>query len=255
MSVTDETISQHVLDLIKKLLTLSENEGATEAEAANAAGKAQKLLDRYNLERADVEQRTGEKSPYVMEHGALGGSDHSREWRIDLIRIVASYNYCQAITYKNRKIFQYTIIGKKENIEVCIYLYSFLARQVQKLTGQAWYRQSKLRAAGMAPNTCSKMVWERSYARGVIYAINAKLKAQRDAASPQTMALVIVTGVELAEATNSFFPDLQTTDKLSGRRAEDEATWAGYTDGKEHVQLTRGVKGGTDPRVALPSAT
>jgi len=108
------------LQLLEKLLNVTEDRGATPNEAAIAASKAQKIMSKYNLEIADLD---GEKDDTVY----TGGLEYNGGlWEYGLASIVAR-NFCVkvfAAPDQNRIVFY----GFKAHLDVAMKLFFWLRK-------------------------------------------------------------------------------------------------------------------------------
>lgn len=129
--------SSKVISLIQKLLTLSKDGGATEAEAALAAEKAQQLMLEHNLTFATVEQtgKTGDDGVRVKE-----GLDKRQvyNWQKSLMANIAELNFCHVdLRYEDRghtKVFNgYRLIGRAANVASTTVMFEYLVTTIDRL--------------------------------------------------------------------------------------------------------------------------
>ena len=116
---------EQLINLIKKLSFITEDNGATEAEALNAAEKIAAIKDKYNIELEDLE---------INEYAAT-----SEDIIIDYIRIpqylqtlIANLAYafnCKVIrTPSVNKKSIFTVIGLSHDVVICNHFYKYLSR-------------------------------------------------------------------------------------------------------------------------------
>ena len=87
---------------IEKLLALTESSNVH--EAALAMEKAQELLNRYNLSRADV-QPSEQKPDIVHEWYPLFEHAHGpKEWRYALVGHIAKHNLCDVLYSRHNQL-------------------------------------------------------------------------------------------------------------------------------------------------------
>lgn len=237
------TEKESILSKIRKLQNLTTERGATPEEAASAAAKAQALLFEHNLSSADVATADDKPDPYgKVEHAHTGSRTHV-SWQRTLLHVIARANFCETV-YSPGTTKQ-SVIGKKSNVEIVLYLNDCLVRQIQVLAEQASRHLLSGRAA-----------YQVSFARGAVATIYKRLSEQR-AESERTAttmsgayssgrasanALVIRnSAVALHETVKKFFPRTTTT----GRRTRISST-DGYHAGREAgsgIGMHRGVAG------------
>ena len=82
------TEKEKIIEKIQKLLTLSRDRGATEAEAKNAAAHARKLLNKYDLSLSEVDIKKSEIGDAHVDVGT--GSTKIKFWTRTLGVVVAN---------------------------------------------------------------------------------------------------------------------------------------------------------------------
>lgn len=165
--MTDDTI----IARIRKLMALTADRGATEAEAQLASSHVQRLLAEHNLSMATVEasgQSSGDGGKRVKE-GV--GSRQVYKWQRDLMAAVAELNYCKAFAkWQNRgwnkaKVFDgYELIGRVDNVATTKVMFEYLQQTIERLAredvgGDA--KQFFTRYAHSFKQGCADRVWAR----------------------------------------------------------------------------------------------
>jgi len=137
---------EKIADRIQKLLRLSKDGGATEAEAALAAEKAQEIMAEYNLTMAEIEER-----------GESTGDDGKREqqtyqaglykWQRDLISTLGETNYCVVLITKewregkHKKIMRnrntFKVLGRAANVAAVTVTFDYLVATMNRLCKEA----------------------------------------------------------------------------------------------------------------------
>lgn len=220
-----------ILDRIRRLLALSTS--SNEHEAALAASKAQDLLLKYNLEMSQIEQTVEDE---VERWNFL--NPLTETWLDVLINGIATNNMCRVIRGKGYKdgqregdkfipgkeVRHYYMFGKKPNLEVTVYMYSYLAAEIDRLTpvGQTakYVRAFRLGAAAK--------VAER---------MKEELKTFQS--TEETKALVVVTDKAVAERLKQDFPRTTTSSiSIGDSRGYHDGQAAGKT-----INFRQGVAG------------
>ena len=133
-----------VLDKIKKLLALqksAEDIGSLE-EAQNAAAQVSKLVLKYNIDMADVQEGPEEDRIGVVRmaiHEILPFNKTHGRWLHSLYHVVAKFNFCRSLSYHT--IPKHCIIeiwGEEHNVAIV------LDRSEERRVGK------RCRAAGVA---------------------------------------------------------------------------------------------------------
>jgi hypothetical protein len=161
------------IEKIRKLLALANDKGATEAEAALAAERAQDLMNQHGLEMASLDL-TGEGE--AREKGAATAVGLGREaWAESLMSAVAESCYVTAWTKRvGRRLEGFTLIGRKSAVVSCEIMFSYLSRTVIRLSRAETGSQRYFRFG------CAERIAQRIVARH-----HDELRKQREAADAQ----------------------------------------------------------------------
>lgn len=255
--MTDEKPNMDgVLRRVKKLLAIANDSRADPNEAAAAAGQAEKIMRKYQLDNADVlreEMRSAEafetadvqvlmrrgESPEGFRPSKIPG------WGGWLAYSVAKLHGCE-IRYVNLRDKGAAIrfYGFKADVQVAAWTFDYLVvTTIQAL--RAWQRVSRTKAES------------ESYRRGFALAVcglidkQTMLKRQDESAAqaqaPTRNALVLVKAASLAEKYGDF---------NYGDASPSKANLVGsaYIAGREagsKVRLTQGIGANSSDRVAI----
>ena len=237
---------ERLIGRIRKLQALNEGRGATPEEAAGAAAKVQAMLFEHNLSLSDVATGEPEEAePYGKTDYELGANRNTVQWKRTLLYGIAKTNFCMAVTQSGKTTM--TLIGKKSNIEVVVYLYLYLSREVERLAKE----ETKTVLAG-------KAAYQTSFCRGAANTIYHRLKAERQRAE------TVATHYGTAKATSNALilrnadADLQAAIlKIYGAPLRTAFTRSsignhdGYQAGKaagQSISINRGVGHGRQSR-------
>lgn len=235
-----EQVPERILERIQAMLNMTVMRGCTEAEALNAATRAQAMLFKYHLQlsqvqNAEVGDKKGTVSKDMFKAGERG---EPMEWKHNLAFAVAQYNFGRALVSSNYVWF----IGTPQDIQVIKELYFWLIEQAKVLADYAMktsYREAKREAARE-----NRYVNHRTYRNCFYLGFESKVASRlweqwrvlRDE-TEQSKALVVVTGEELETYIHETFPKLgHMKEKYTG--FDD----AGYDAGRKAgatVSLTR----------------
>lgn len=146
--------------------------GGTVGEAAAAAGKAQEIMDRYELTRevmGDGAAAPEPDEPIVDFGGRAGGSlDETAKteiWLGILSRNIALNHGCYVFVDRRNEAFTIQIVGRPTMVETVRYLYGWLKGEIARLARE--------KGAGMGSG------WRRSFRVGAAQEIGIVLKRQR----------------------------------------------------------------------------
>jgi hypothetical protein len=231
-----------ILQRIKKLLALADGtRNNSPEEAAAAAAKAQALLFRYNLELADVTAATADAPPEGIEKYdyTIDATRTNFAWKGSLLAAVSGANFCRVIRTGGGGSSKMCLVGKASNVQSVIYLFEYLAREIDRLAGEICRREGIF---------TRRVQWARSFCMGAVSTVTRRLREQKDtqaAESAAGRALVVVSDRELDRRYREFFPHIRTSRStvtrngayLSGQRAGEGISWR------------RGVEAGTGRRL------
>lgn len=140
----------NVVDRIQKLLALAEGQGTNPNEAALAAATAQALMEKYQLDRAELEAAIepdiavdGTDPLFVGEEGVTQISS----WRSVLASKLSRLEGCRAVEQRalNRQgqveRARLVLVGRPEEVAVTRYLYRYLEREIERLCNDARLRR------------------------------------------------------------------------------------------------------------------
>lgn len=247
--MTDDSLTAKMVEKIRRLLKLAESPNIHEATAA--AQKAQELLVKYNIDQAEVEAASGEKSPYGTKEEYPQGPGAYFTWKAHLAHQVARSTFCKAVRTTHKGAVPYvTFIGKQHNIEASVYLWTYLMREIERLALEAWrivgqYEGKEVynrRTRTMEWKDASRTTWVRDFCLAAARSVGERLAEQMEEqkADAGTMALIVVSQAELDAATRKAFPSLGSVHiTFSTSTAAQRGTLAGRTIG-----LRQGVGAG-----------
>jgi len=133
------TASEAVISRIRKLMALTTDAGATEAEAALAASHVQRILAEHNLSMAAVETSGGTSSGEGGKRERTAVNKRQvYAWQRYLMNTVAEVNYCVALARfgvgKGQKIFNgYDLIGRVDNVTTVSLMFEYLLEAIERL--------------------------------------------------------------------------------------------------------------------------
>ena len=131
---------QSVMQKIVKLRALAAQAG-TPAEAETAAAQAEALLVKYQIDEASIETPTNEEP--LDEHDALWSGKTNEHWRGILCAGLTKDHGCAAIACRDGKTTTYRIAGRKSDVEIVHYMFTWLTTEIDRLSGSEKGRADK----------------------------------------------------------------------------------------------------------------
>lgn len=190
-------MDQKILEKIQKLLTLAKNSGATEGEAANAAGRAQILMTKHNIKETMINLDGEEKEVITNWKDPLDISKRMPIWKSMLTMAIAEPNNC--MVYQNGDSF--FIIGEELDAETVRYLYKFIRDQIILLS---------LQLGGYSRG------WKNSWRAGLVDTIRVRLREAKEEALKQVYEEAQTGGTALVVVDNALA-------KIESRKIEVDA--------------------------------
>ena len=234
-----------VIELIQKCLNLSESPNENEAEAA--LGKAQELLEKYNLTMEQVKLADdGTPPPELINQNIQVGSN---KWRKYLLGYIARNNFCNIILGQSGNV---SLLGRTPNVAAVIEMANWVMPQLDRMATE---EASKIKGVYLDPVTKtfvkvsneSKYGFRNDFLWGAIRRIDERFKEsrqQRVDANPDTKALVINLGTELRAFVASNFPHLHKTGAKVRSRSNGYSTGYSAANGVSLVGPSRHLDSG-----------
>lgn len=169
------------MEKIRNLINLKDNEGATAAEAANAAEKLNNLLLKHNLTMMQAEdyksRKEGKEAKKNQPEDRRVDLDkrqgrHDADWLIKLFNTLAYFNMCMLVRHRTHR-HQYdqgmiSIIGAQHNIEIVIYFVDQLVPKIEQGYKQTWNKYKDLTHE-------KRNTFRRGFLTGCVEGISTKL--------------------------------------------------------------------------------
>lgn len=119
---------EKAIEIVRKLLAVVNDKGASEGESMTAALKAQEIMAKYNINLADVEDESESDSEEIVDFGVDVGKGN--KWKYQLAMVIANNFCCKTYGCGSQMIFFY---GYKKHAEVAKEVFTFLYNTGNKL--------------------------------------------------------------------------------------------------------------------------
>ena len=244
--------TEQVLDMIEKMLRMTESNGASPEEAASFAAKAQQLMFDHGIEMARVRARTEGKQRasamdgFVNTEFFVGAkTEWISRWRQELLIGISRANHCRCLIWSNGPSSRrggmagkVQIIGRPENVEAVKHLYEYLVKEIWRLCKI----ETKDERTWRPMSQSHERTFQKSFCLGAVEVVSKRLKEQQqeDIKRTETSALMVVEWDLVNAAQAAFYP---TTGKARETRAKDSA---GYYAGRKAgagISLNKQVRG------------
>jgi hypothetical protein len=126
-------MSGNETSILKKIKALMDKAASTDsiAEKESFMLGAQKLLQKYNLDMSEVQ--TFQSDDRKVMEDIISYSD---DWERNLMSAIARNNFCRILL--NTYDLQIIVIGKTDNVGVCIYIFNFFRSALLELSVKAY---------------------------------------------------------------------------------------------------------------------
>lgn len=228
--------TQEVIDKVQKLLTLANSSNANEAAAA--AGVANKLIDQYRLSQADLEVSGQVEEPLEEDEGHVYQTGKITLWKHVLVSELAKHyglSYWMKCTYPTgRKVTAFKLVGRKSDIAVAKYMFSWLLLECQRLSDLHVKGEGRVRVA--------------SYCLGFVDGVTTQLANSRKEAKKEASTDAIVKldnrSKEAEEFRNSLHPKLKIVKGKSSTHIDNDTYNAGIISG-QNIHLGQSLTTGS----------
>jgi hypothetical protein len=200
-----------ILLKVKKLLALAES--GNEYESKLAAEKANAILVKHNLTMQQAQQSSADYENFEFDLG-------SKRTPVTLkfvAAIVKAHFFVEVVTSRKICTKSLRFLGKKDNVEVAVYVYGFLSNKFQEL----WLEYKKTSGAPASH--------KQSYWLGLYQGLNSQLLSQRKKVE-QEEGLVLVKDKGLDLFRDQQYPNLKKGSNSSFNAYGDSIS-AGKQDG------------------------
>jgi Protein of unknown function (DUF2786) len=219
---------------IAKLLAIAEDNRADPNEAAAAAGQAEKIMRKFQLEHADlitVELRKGEAMETADSvANAKTNKTAAKEvppWASFLAVEVGRFNHCGARiarTQDERAEVCVRFFGYAADVQLCKWMYDYLVATINRLAEEyKWSDDYRLNGRSVLT----------SYRRGVASGINSAIKKLREERDRQTTTTGTSLMVVKKDAIVAKFGNVFAVKQANRSTVRGEAFSAGYEDGRK----------------------
>jgi hypothetical protein len=234
---------EKILDIVGKLMSKTEERGATPAEAAAAMEAAMKMLNKHGLSMMDVESLTLKKEVKLNVTQETYDSVYTNipDYISRLCMKIAKAFDCQFILgYAPSGKGRYIFVGEELDSAVALYLSMRTADELYEWAGRDG------RALGYKGAALSR--FRKEFFTGAIDEIQVRLEAMRksEAAQSQSLgALIIIKKDVVDEWLKVNIPDLKKGKALAIKVGR--GTTYGRDAGKQIDLSMSGIKGRSTP--------
>ncbi len=215
-----------IIAKVQKLLALSKNNTSAE-ESANAARAANKLIDEYRLSEIDLEVQSEVVEPIEEDDGYIYESGKITGWKDLLISALVSHyglsHWNDASWQTGRKVSRYRLVGRKSDISIAKYMFSWISSECSRLAG--------LYAKGQG------RVYVSSYCSGFIVGVRDQLQASRKEVQKNASSAAIVKMDSRANEAKEFMYNLHSNLRPYKKSSSAQIDYSAYSNGRERGKL------------------
>jgi len=219
-----------IISKIKKLLEMTEGNGATQAEAVAFALKAQKLIAEYDVQDFELGQSADEPIEEVASNART-----TRQWRGLLASVVADNFRCKALinySYENRhskkRSASVKFYGYRHDAQAAAIVFEHLYEAGEKLAREYVARAKK----GLEPgHRLSTRTCHDSFVAGFVRGVKSELEKQ-------SQALMLVMPKEVLDSWSEHSKGFKKA-SIKHSTGNAEAEEQGFRDGRDAVRSGR----------------
>lgn len=263
MITENNTISDSLVEKIRKLLALASELNDCKEQAEQALRKAKALAVQHEIDLASIQVFQNKKSEEPIEKNdeiSLGKRQSVCQkfisWLLQNhfnVRVIYSHGYDQ----NYNSVQKLVLIGKKSDIEIATYVQAFLNEEFMRL----WHNyrhtyqmvQTKDRNSflwGLYTGLSDKLTESKKQAEQDGFAALAQDKTESEVEQvKECMSLTVVSDKErIEEAVGKFFPRLSSRRHYTSYSHSENARQAGERAGRQ-ISLRRGISGGSQSQL------
>jgi hypothetical protein len=219
---------EKILERIEKLLRMAEDSSSPN-EAAIAASRAKKLMEKHQISRMDIVLED-------LRNGKLSQEDYGVGKRLPkhlnfLFSSVAKYHDCE-VKYSSRQVV--TFYGYEEDVKMCVMSFNFLRSTIDKLADRDYKQYKKQGGEAHA------LSWKTSYKKGAASAIVVTLREEKAKEKQESCQSGTSLVIAKDRAIKEHFGNFQYG-KSSAEASNRESYSRGYEEGKK-VRLSQGIE-------------
>ncbi len=227
-----------VISKVKKLLALITSSNAN--EAANAAARANELIDKYRLSMFDLEEAEVPVEPIVKDTDYIYQSGKVTVWKTHLVYTLTRHYgvaYWNDASYNNgRKVSRYRMVGRKSDMDIVRYMMAYLSLECERLSSL------EVKGTGLG------RVFVASYQEGFVSGVAEQLRLSREVVKKEATSTAIVK-IDSAyqEAKDSMYTMVSGLKKVktrSYRQTDNHAYGMGKTCG-QNIHLGSAMSAGS----------
>ena len=237
---------QKILLKLRKLMDLqaSATQCGELGEANAAAAGITRLLKEYDLSLQDIPKEAKELDPVGMDTIDYHFPYMQHRWYWDMLDVIARYNNASTIRTRHKnglgKVVdvEYSVIGRKMNREVVLYLVSFLGNQFIRIGKDSYpkWRLKYMMTSGITPPALT--VYMKSFLLGCVAGLDEKLRSeQQDLDTDKVNALVKVTRAEIDE----FLQNMNVKDARNRKVNVYESAMKEGEEVGRNIQIRKGM--------------
>jgi hypothetical protein len=231
-------VDSAIIEKIAKLRRLSTSSNINEAMAATKA--AEKLIAEYRISEAGLEMGSEENThPVQKDEIPMYNTGRIIPWKNSLAIMLAKHYGCACYNHTDfssgRKVSNYTLVGRRDDTEICRYMFSWLSLEIDRLC--------KMNCKGEGHVFC------QSYCQGAVHGVYQQLKDMKDmlknsATASQTAAIIKLDSRE-HEATVAMHQLIRLSNNR-GPGSRVRHSGEGYSNGVEagkRINLHKNLEG------------
>ncbi len=252
---TSKYTREQMIAKIEKLLALANDPGLNEHVAAQAAAKAQGLMQQWAIDEAALDKASGKQSDPFTTEDVPFLKLRPEPWEVQLRMSVAKAMMVHTFRDTGKQVF--TFAGRSTDVKIATHMFVQLRTTLERLSrsklsehgadmkrryNKSIYNVTSCRALAGCHPTVYRQRWLDSWLTGAQIAISDRLAAQARAtvAANSTALVVVETRRSEAEAWATEEFKLTNSKRSKARQHFSNALNQGIKDG-QNVEIRKGL--------------
>lgn len=235
-----------ILEKLRKLMDLKDSAlqcGET-GEANAAAAAVTRLLLEYDLTLQDIPSEQKVLDPIGVESVPYKLPYMQHPWYWSMMDVIAEYNHADILRTREtnmlgQRMTSYSVVGRRQNREVTLYLISFLGHQFINI-GRRQYPEWKIKyihSTGMTPPPLG--VYMKSFLEGCVIGLADKLHKEKQQFNNEKVTALVKSE---KMAIDAFLEGMNVKEARSRKQTLiDSVVYDGVKAGQE-ISIHKGVE-------------
>jgi len=246
----DNIDKEALMRRLAKLMAIAQDSRANPAEASAAAGMAERIMRKYQIDHADIVMKEIKSGEHMSTADSVATAKTNKTivkevppWANMLASAVAKFNYCGArivTTASGDRGIRF--FGYESDVQLCKWMYDYLVTTINRLAEEYKWTDDYMENGRSVLTS-----YRRGVSIGIITAIQKLEKERQQEMTSTGTSLMVVK----SDAISAHFGNVFETKRVKGSaNIRHDAYSQGFSDGRKVDVARRGV-GVNKPNVSI----